>query len=352
LTVQNSVISTNANDEITFFLTENEAQTNTNPITNPTDFTNTSNPQTIWARVETENGCIGYTNFDLQVVLAPEINQPENYRLCDDDADGIQIFNLATKNNEILGGLNAAISYHTSLSNAEQNLAPITTLANYQNTSNPQTIYVRVEIAGGCYSTTQFDLIVESLPVIPTLSNYELCDDDADGFMEFDLTTKSAEILNGSDAVLTYHLSLSDAQGGVNEITNLTTFTNQTVNQQTIYVRLENAFGCYDVSQFNIIVRPLPEVFTLEPLYVCNDGVNPMVAPFMLTDRSNAASGGVLGTTVTYHETIAEAEDNLNALPSPYMGTNNQIVVVRAESQYGCVSYMTLTLIIVDAPVD
>src|SRR5690606_1116801 len=127
LTVQNSVISTNPNDEITFFLTEIEAQTNTNPIINPTDFTNTSNPQTIWARVETENGCIGYTNFDLQVVLAPEINQPENYHLCDDDADGIQIFNLATKNNEILGELSATISYHTSLSNAEQNLAPITT---------------------------------------------------------------------------------------------------------------------------------------------------------------------------------------------------------------------------------
>src|SRR5690554_206187 len=354
LTVQNSVISTNANDEITFFLTENEAQTNTNPITNPTDFTNTSNPQTIWARVETENGCIGYTNIDLQVVLAPEINQPENYRLCDDDADGIQIFNLATKNNEILGGLNAAISYHTSLSNAEQNLAPITTLTNYQNTSNPQTIYVRVEIVGGCYSITQFDLIVEALPIIPPLTNYELCDDNGDGFMVFDLTTKDLEILDGSTADLTYHLSLSDAESGENAIAaaDLSNFTNQEIHQQTIYVRLENEFGCYDVSQFNIIVRPLPEVFTLEPLYVCNDGVNPLLAPFMLTDRTNAASGGVLGTTVTYHESVADAENNVNALPSPYMGTNNQVVYVRVENQYGCVSYMTLTLMIVEAPVD
>src|SRR5690606_35900087 len=98
--------------------------------------------------------------------------------------------------------------------------------------------------------------------------------------------------------------------------------------------------------------HPLPEVFVLEPLYVCNDGVNPDTAPFMLTDRTAAASGGVTGTTITYHETIADAEDNLNALSSPYMGTNNQIIVVKAVSQYGCVSYMTLTLMIVDAPVD
>ncbi|MFA7445602.1 MAG: hypothetical protein WCY89_06605, partial [Flavobacteriaceae bacterium] len=320
LTVQNDAISTNPDDEITFFLTENEAQTNTNPIVNPADFTNTSNPQTIWVRVETETDCMAFTSFDLQVVLAPEINQPEAYHLCDDDDDGIQLFDLTTKNNEILDGLSAAISYHTSLSNAEQNTAPITTLANYQNTSNPQTIYVRVEIAGGCYSTTQFDLVVEELPVIPTLTNYELCDDDTDGFMVFDLTTKDLEILDGSANDLTYHLSLADAQNGENAITDLTTFTNQTIDQQTIYVRVENEFGCYSTSQFNIIVRPLPEVFTLEPLYVCNDGVNPDTAPFMLTDRTAAASGGVTGTTITYYETLTDAENSVNALPSPYMG--------------------------------
>src|SRR5690606_6086508 len=248
--------------------------------------------------------------------------------------DGIQLFNLTTKNNEILDGLSAAISYHTSLSNAEQNTAPITTLANYENISNPQTIYVRVEIAGGCFSTTQFDLIVETLPVIPNLTNYQLCDDNTDGFMEFDLTTKDQEILDGSTNDLTYHLTLADAQGGDNEITNPTTFTNQTINQQTIYVRVENEFGCFDVSQFNIIVRPLPEVFVLEPLYVCNDGVNPDTAPFMLTDRTVAASGGVTGTTITYYETLTDAENDTNALSSPYMGTNNQIVVVKAQSQY------------------
>src|SRR5690606_27318162 len=126
LTVQNNDISADPNNEIIFFLTEDEAQTNTNPIADPTDFTNTSNPQTIWVRVETEYGCEAYTSFDIQVVLAPEINNsPEDYRVCDNNNNGVGVFNLTTKNDEILEGLSADISYHTSLLNAEQNIAPI-----------------------------------------------------------------------------------------------------------------------------------------------------------------------------------------------------------------------------------
>src|SRR5690606_33169371 len=162
------------------------------------------------------------------------------------------------------------------------------------------------------------------------LTNYELCDDNGDGFMVFDLTTKDLEILDGSTADLTYHLSLSDAESGENAIAaaDLSTFTNQEIHQQTIYVRLENEFGCYDVSQCQIRGRPLREERTLEPLYVCSDGVTPWVAPFMLTGRTKAASGGVVGTTVAYRERGAEAENNVTALPPQYMGTDNQVVYV------------------------
>src|SRR5690606_39634520 len=59
--------------------------------------------------------------------------------------------------------------------------------------------------------------------------------------------------------------------------------------------------------------------------------------------RTLAASGGIGTTTITYHVSVTDAENNVNALVSPYMGTHNQIVIVRAENQYGCVSYMTLT---------
>src|SRR5690606_37233315 len=234
------------------------------------------------------------------------------------------------------GDTSLNVFFYTTTEAALAGEGHITTIANFTNTvANMQTLYIRVTPAGqDCPSYTTVTLIVHPKPVIPTITNYQLCDDDTDGFMEFDLTTKDQEILDGSTNDLTYHLTLADAQGGDNEITTLTNFTNQTINQQTIYVRVENEFGCFDVSQFNIIVRPLPEVFVLEPLYVCNDGVNPDTAPFMLTDRTVAASGGVTGTTITYYETLTDAENDTNALSSPYMGTNNQIVVVKAQSQY------------------
>src|SRR5690606_9215715 len=114
----------------------------------------------------------------------------------------------------------------------------------------------------------------------------------------------------------------------------------------------ENEFGCDDVAKLHTIVKLLTEAVTINAKYVYIDGIQTLIIPFMLTVRSNAARGGILCTTVTIHESVADAENNVNALPSQYMGTNNQVVYVRVENQYGCVSYMTLTLMIVEAPVD
>jgi len=73
---------------------------------------------------------------------------PPNMLLCDDSSnDGIEIFNLASQNAAILGTLSSAdytVSYHITGPNATSGAAAISPNTAFPNTSNPQTIFIRV----------------------------------------------------------------------------------------------------------------------------------------------------------------------------------------------------------------
>ncbi|MFL9836669.1 T9SS type B sorting domain-containing protein [Flavobacterium sp. ST-75] len=66
---------------VTYHLSEDEAEAGAGSLS--TNFSNTSNPQKIYARVEDINsGCYATTSFDLIVSPKPEIVMPDNYTLC------------------------------------------------------------------------------------------------------------------------------------------------------------------------------------------------------------------------------------------------------------------------------
>ena len=97
---------------------------------------------------------------------------------CDNDYDGIQIFDLTTNNNIILGGLNPSnhsITFYGDLDNAENKLEA---LPNLFSAINSDTIYVRLEInSSGCFDITQFNIRINPLPVISINEIVPLCND-------------------------------------------------------------------------------------------------------------------------------------------------------------------------------
>src|SRR5690606_13631878 len=215
-----------------YYTSYEDAENELNQIVAPNNYTNLSNPQTIWVGVGSGD-CLSITSFNLVVTEPGTLPTPTPLEVCDDNNDGFGLFNLTPAIAEVTGGDNSLnVFFYTTPEAALAGEGHITTIANFTNTvAELQTLYIRVTPAGqDCPSFSTVTLIVHPKPVIPTLSNYELCDDDADGFMVFDLTTKDQEILDGSADELTYHLSLAEAEDGDNAITNLTTFTNQTVN--------------------------------------------------------------------------------------------------------------------------
>ncbi len=255
LSLKNTEITGNNPDyAVSYYETLADAQSGTNVL--PTLYTNTSNPQTIYVRVEDiGTGCYDTTLLDLVVQQAPVANIPAPFTYCDPDNDGFGQFNLADLDNEITGGVTGvSVSYHDTFANADNNAAAIDTSIPYSNiVINTQILYARVEsttIATNCASIVPVELIVYPSPEVPAiLSDYLLCDDNNDGILQFDLNTKTAEILGAQDPtalVLSYHVSAADAQTGNNPIINTGNYTN-TSNPQVIYVRLFNPLtGCQD----------------------------------------------------------------------------------------------------------
>ncbi len=88
-------------------------------------------------------------------------------------------------------------------------------------------------------------------------------DDNSDGFVAFDLTTANASIYNQPSATFSYYVDFFDADNGVNSISNFTSFVNST-NPQTVYARVENAPGCYNIAQIFLNVTPMLSATTFD----------------------------------------------------------------------------------------
>ncbi|CAN0605564.1 unnamed protein product, partial [Ectocarpus sp. 12 AP-2014] len=157
----------------------------------------------------------------------------------------------------------------------------IDTTINYNNIEpNTQILYARVEsttITTDCATIVALELIVEHTPQLVAPTPLEVCDDiSADGFANFDLTSRSLEILNGQDPIQ-YEISFYETQGNAasasNAIVSPTSYTNTTAFNQFLWVRVEDnttTSGCYKLINLELIVNPLPVLVTPSPLELCD----------------------------------------------------------------------------------
>ena len=142
--------------------------------------------------------------------------------------------------------------------------------AEFRNTSNPETLHVKVtNNTTGCSSIATLELIVN----IGTPRNYELskCDDDGteDGLSLFDLREANIAADFASNAVISYYLTSDDAFLKRNVIPNQ--FTTTTANSQEIYARVDVNNSCEGIFRLKVIVHPLPNIETEATDYICTN---------------------------------------------------------------------------------
>ncbi|WP_179339152.1 choice-of-anchor L domain-containing protein [Winogradskyella ludwigii] len=162
---------------VTYHLSEQDVIDNLSALTSP--YTNISNPQTIYARVQDNaTGCFALTTFDLVTSTPAHTVESIDFIGCDFDNDGIVSFDLSEHNSFVLNGQDASlfnVTYYMSQADATLGTGAITGAYD----SSGEMLFVRVESIDyiNCYVTNSFNLVIGSEPVtnFPADFDYEVC---------------------------------------------------------------------------------------------------------------------------------------------------------------------------------
>lgn len=362
--LDDQVTNGDTNYQVTYFPTNQDAENNTlNQL--PPLYTNTNPRERIFARIEhITTGCATVNPFEIEVRVAPAATEPTPYIICDiidANPDGFSIINLEDKISEVVSDPSIVdINFFTTYDDAIApiNPIPVTDLTSYN--TDTQIIYIRVESNlndSGCFNIVELEVIVNTEPIIPTISNFQICQVGGSSTADFLLADKDEEILNGqTDKEVYYFENQIDATSGniANAIDKDQIYQN-TSSPQPIYVRVENLTdnGCYATSSFILQVSPDPIYTAPAPFLVCDDITNDEVEIFDLNEkRDDIILSSSEALNVSFHFSQEKAEDNEDPLPDNYSNEENpQTIFIRIESDDSlCYVIEELSLNILQAP--
>jgi gliding motility-associated-like protein len=368
LTTQNTVVfgpnQNPASHTISYHTSDVDATNNANPITNPDNYL--SSAVQIWVRVQNndEPTCFAITEFELFITEQPEVTIPAADLSQCGDFTGTQPFDLTTNNIASLGVPDAAgtnISYHVLPSDAAGNNNPIANPGAYLPTVNPQPIYIRLENASdpSCFIVEEF--VISSFDVEAFQPpNLESCDDGTgNGTAAFNLNSIANDAFGPNQTItthtLSFHESFGDADTGVNAIATPSAYVNISSPQQ-IWIRIENQLNpsCYAVTSFEIEVSNSDPInLNIDPLVACDDDNDGFFNLFDLTSLDTVINLGNPNIELSYHLTLADAENNVGALSSPYANVveNQQELFFRAvDITNGCEQFGSFFIEVIPSP--
>ncbi|TBN06398.1 T9SS type B sorting domain-containing protein [Hyunsoonleella flava] len=340
------------NDDLTVTLhtTSYDAGFGYNPI-DPL-FTNYVNPQPIYVRISNGTYCHGLTDFLISIVQVPETTEPSPLTKCDVDYDGVVTFDITESELQILDVRqnNLVITYHKTQDGVDNHTEIITNPENYSNTSNPETVYIKINnTISNCSVSLPIELQVDLPPALVDFKTFEICENPS---KYFDLNEINEVVApNDNDAIITYYVNTSDAEAGINSIS--TDYVYNT-NSDTIYARLESASrGCHYVYPFQLVVHPLPIAYKPNDMEACDDvsadGFE--VFDFSLQTSSILDSQNFDDYNITFHETNEDALTGENPLEENYNAQDGQAIFVRLEHKTtGCFSNTEFSTIVYDYP--
>lgn len=320
------------NIAVTFYETETDRDTDTNPLNSSSPYPATS-PTTLFIKIDdTASGCSDFSEITLLVnpVIVFDPTDPLPY--CDTDDDGFVSIDLASLDDTVTGGnTDFEVRYYLTNTDAENNTNQLPPF--YTNTNSVETIYARIEnIDTSCHTINPFQIQINLAPAATSPSPIVICNNDDDGFSIINLEDKIAEVVTNTAGLnIDFFTSFDDANNNVNPIP-LADRTNYNANTQTIYIRVENddSLSCYNIVTLDITVNTLPAITNLTPFQICNDNGS-VVADFLLVDKDAEILNVQTGKEVFYFEDAAlTIPIDKNTI---YQNTSNpQTIYVRVEN--------------------
>jgi len=228
---------------IEYYYTQTDAETAPDDISLRLDqvaFTNIlPYNDSVWARVENSADCETIIEVFLVVFDSPTPNtNPDPYVLCDTNNDGVEIFDLTSRETEILDGLDPTIYdivwYSDEITaNDISGIEPASDIADEVNYVSGAMfplpcfalVYARVinttqSPTTRCFEVVTLELEVQPIPTPDQPEAYELCDDLASGSTTdeisiFDLRSRDVIITGGTATWnVTYYFSEVEADVG------------------------------------------------------------------------------------------------------------------------------------------
>jgi uncharacterized repeat protein (TIGR01451 family) len=230
--------------------------------------------------------------FNLQT-CSPSGGQPINLTAC--AQSGTACFDLTANDSHILGGLNPAeytITYHTSEADASAGINPIANTTSHCSTTAQGSVSIFVRLYNDVsqallvdsFTITAQETVIESTPLQAMIQ----CDDNSDSVVTFDLTASAAQI--GVNP-LAYYETLPDAIAQTNAISNPVAFSVDILTPLTsIFIRETVSGSCDRI--YSLTLNALANCNFANVCAGANSLCNALGVPFANTTNIDAAENG------------------------------------------------------------
>ena len=326
-------------------------ETDTEIITDPENYTNTSNPQTVYIKINnTVSDCYVALPINLIVNLPPVVLNFQTFTICDNE---LNTFDLSLINSEVTSETGTLISYHNIVTDAENNENTLNTNYGYINDST--VVFIRLENPStGCWTTYNFDLIINPLPIANMPSTLLACDDSTNNGQEsIMLTQQNSQVLGTQSSTLftvTYYDNEIDANTEANSLPD----DHLATNGDIIFVRLENIeTGCYDITQFDVFIFAYPQ--PVQTILLCDDDYDEITNFDLTVSESDLYPTLPDYITISYFESLEDLDADINPIvnPTSYSNTTNpqSIYIKTLNTLANCYAAVPLELMINLPPV-
>lgn len=162
------ILNNQPDAQIAFFENENDAILNQNNIELIDNYQSFPNQELLYVRISTslDLNCFIVTQFQIGIQPADPTVVLPNLTECNEGFE-IATFDLSLIEDFLnTSGSTAVSGYYITEEDAFQDRAPIQDIFEYQNLSNPQTIFIRTDLNDGsiCPQFSQFNLLIENCP--------------------------------------------------------------------------------------------------------------------------------------------------------------------------------------------
>lgn len=289
-------------------------------ISNPTIFS-VKGSTIVYARVANDGGCFSVSTLNLNINFKPVIVLEPKASLskCDFEQDANESFYLpdalpqlftASKNTYAFSDLEK--TYYRTRADAESGLPAKQISSTFKTSVNGiTTVWVRfTSNTEFCYSVAPIELLTAFPPKARNSEIKDLCDDNFDGIFEVDLTKYTEKMIfetNVKDFTFTFFRTKAEANNlSSKPISNPQAFTFPGTLTE-IYVRVENAPGCFDVVpvKFAYGKRVTLKSNSFTVTNACDIGNNGIENINLTQFEKSAFSGAAI---YEYYETLADLQ--------------------------------------------